>query len=182
MPFRREGSTGSIATMDEKTSIESFAVIGGEGFLGQALVQRLLALYPTSQVASFGLTQRTFTPSSYRFYSTDLTSPTSILDALRISGATTVFHTASPHPTASEAVCQAVNIGGTQRVVDACVALGIRKLVFTSSMTVCFEGVSMSNVDERLPTTDKLDDCYVATKVSKFSQLFCKGDLFNRPA
>lgn len=146
-------------------TLESFAVIGGEGFLGQAIIQQLLTLYPTSQVASFGLTQRTFEPKSYRFYNTDLTSDTSILESIKSSGCTTIFHTASPHPTASKTICEEVNIEGTKRVVEACRIAGVKKLIFTSSLTVCFEGEDLINVDERLPRTEKKDDDYVATKV-----------------
>lgn len=146
------------------TELESFAVIGGEGFVGQALVQGLLDQHPTQRVASLGLTQRTFTPN-YRFFRTDITSLESLSAALRNCGATTVFHTASPHPTASKEVCEAVNVQGTQAVVEACVAAGVRKLVFTSSVTVVFDGTDLIDVDERLPVTESLEDHYVATKV-----------------
>ncbi|KAL8278088.1 hypothetical protein RQP46_009548 [Phenoliferia psychrophenolica] len=82
-------------------SLESFCVLGGEGFVGQAIIQGLLASHPPQRVSSLGLTQRTFSPSNYRFFRTDVTSKSDILASLRLSGATTVFHTVSPHPTAS---------------------------------------------------------------------------------
>lgn len=50
--------------------------------------------------------------------------------------------------------------------MDACVAAGVTKLVFTSTCTVVFDGGAMTNVDERLPVTDAVDPPYVATKVS----------------
>ncbi|KWU42776.1 NAD(P)-binding protein [Rhodotorula sp. JG-1b] len=135
---------------------ESYAVIGGEGFLGAALVSELLERHPASSVASFGLTQRRFdTPTGgdpYRFFRTDITSYDSILSALRDSAATTVFHTASPHAKSTPEVWRKVNIEGTDAVVRACREAGVRKLVFTSSMTVVYEpGTPYKNVDERLP-------------------------------
>lgn len=157
-------------------NLESFAVIGGEGFVGQALVQALLRAYPSQHVSSLGLTQRTFTPG-YRFFRTDITSVSSVREALKKSGATTVFHTASPHPTASKDVCESVNVTGTQAVVDACRAEGVTKLVFTSSVTVVFEGKDLINVDERLPPTESAEDAYVATKVSGRSLLGRDGEL-----
>ncbi|GAA5881303.1 hypothetical protein JCM16303_000119 [Sporobolomyces ruberrimus] len=149
-------------------TVESFAVIGGEGFLGAALVSELLERYPTSRVSSLGLTQRRFEPSSYRFFRTDITSFDSMCSALERSGATTVFHTASPHANATAGVWQKVNVEGTQVVVDACGKAGVRKLVFTSSATVVFENDALKNVDERIPTVDvegeKGEPTYVSTK------------------
>lgn len=144
---------------------ESFAVIGGEGFVGQALVQGLLSRYPQNLVASFGLTQRTFTPG-YRFYRTDITSIDSLSASLKASGATTVFHTASPHAHATLEVCEAVNVEGTKAVVQACKEAGVTKLVFTSTMTTVFDGQPLINVDERMPTTASKEVPYVWTKVS----------------
>lgn len=144
---------------------ESFAVIGGEGFVGQALVQGLLKRYPNNHVASFGLTQRTFTPG-YRFHRTDITSAESLAASLKASGATTVFHTASPHANATTEVCEAVNIRGTEAVVKACKEAGVTKLIFTSTCTLVFEGKALINVDERMPVTKKKDVPYVWTKVS----------------
>ena len=161
--------------MTSKTS-EVFAVIGGEGFLGAALVSELLERYPPSQVASLGLTQRRFEPTNYRFFRTDITSPGSMSKALELSGATTVFHTASPHANATAEVWQKVNVEGTQVVVDACKRAGVRKLVFTSSATVVFEDEALKNVDERVPTVnlegERGEPTYVSTKVSTFFAFF----------
>ncbi|GAA5954236.1 hypothetical protein JCM10213_003353 [Rhodosporidiobolus nylandii] len=145
---------------------DSYAVIGGEGFLGSALISALSSAYGPSRVASFGLTQRTFTPG-YRFFRTDITSPSSLSDSLRASGANVVFHTASPHALATPEVWEKVNVGGTKAVVQACREAGVRKLVFTSSMTVVYEtGVGLKNVDERQPVLglDEEEASYAGTK------------------
>ncbi|SGY39818.1 BQ5605_C003g02281 [Microbotryum silenes-dioicae] len=143
---------------------ESFAVIGGEGFLGQALVQGLQRAFPSHRVTSLGLTQRTFTPG-YRFFRTDITSETSLSQSFKNAGATTVFHMASPHAGAETELCENVNVVGTANVIKACRNAKVTKLIFTSSVTVCFDAEAMRNVDERLPTTSKVDPPYVSTKV-----------------
>ncbi|GAA6005958.1 hypothetical protein JCM11491_004072 [Sporobolomyces phaffii] len=150
------------------SSSETYAVIGGEGFLGAALVSELLARHPPARVASLGLTQRRFEPAAYRFVRTDITSFESVAAALAASGATTVFHTASPHANATADVWHRVNVDGTRAVVAACRAAGVKKLVFTSSATVVFDNDALKNVDERIPTVDVEGDrgepTYVSTK------------------
>ncbi|GAA5945915.1 hypothetical protein JCM3775_004442 [Rhodotorula graminis] len=158
---------------------ESYAVIGGEGFVGGALVSALLGLHGPSRVASLGPTQRRHSPSTYRFFHTDITSPSSIARALRDSGATTVFHTASPHAQATSAVWRAVNVDGTRCVVEACrAAPGVTKLVLTSSMTVVYErGVALRNVDERMPGIEGDEEVatYAGTK-AKAEQLVLEAN------
>ncbi|GAA5897711.1 hypothetical protein JCM8208_000238 [Rhodotorula glutinis] len=160
-------------------SPESYAVIGGEGFVGGALVTALLAKHGPSRVASLGPTQRRHSPAEYRFFRTDITSPESVAQALRASGATTVFHTASPHASATSDVLRAVNVDGTRSVVEACrAAPGVRKLVLTSSMTVVYErGVALRNVDERMPGIEGDEEVatYAGTK-AKAEQLVLEAN------
>lgn len=63
-----------------------------------------------------------------------------------------------------------MNVEGTKVVVEACQKAGVRKLVFTSSATVCFEDDALKNVDERIPTVDVEGErgipTYMSTKVS----------------
>lgn len=148
---------------------ESFAIIGGEGFVGAAIIHALRTAYPSVPIASFGLTQRTFTPE-HRFFRTDITSPQAIAASLAASGANTVFHTASPHHDADLALCEKVNIGGTKAVIEGCWEAGVKKLVFTSTVTVVHEGQELINIDERLPRTESRHDPYVLTKVSGYKR------------
>ncbi|GAA5824472.1 hypothetical protein JCM10212_003545 [Sporobolomyces blumeae] len=149
---------------------ESYLVIGGEGFLGHTLVNALLARYPTATVSSLDLVQRHFPdPSSsasrkWTFYPADLTSLESLSDAISKSGASTVFHTASPWTGSGAEVCEKVNVQGTQTVVDACVQRGVKKLVFTSSAGTVYNGVDLINVDERMPFPKEELDPYNVTK------------------
>jgi dihydroflavonol-4-reductase len=61
-------------------------------------------------------------------------------DGLRreIAGCDAVFHVAALYSfDAPEAELEAVNVGGTRNVLDACLATGVRRLVHTSSCTTC---------------------------------------------
>jgi len=159
----------STTGQQEEDEREQYAVLGGEGFVGNALVLALIAKYGQDRVSSLGPTQRTFTPH-YRFYSTDITSPSSLVEALKQSGATCVFHTVSPQHNASVESFERINVKGTEAVLEACQQVGVRKLVFTSSMTVCWDGRELINVDERLPVDVDKRHLYVWTKVrSAFS-------------
>ncbi|KAL8287527.1 hypothetical protein RQP46_003385 [Phenoliferia psychrophenolica] len=147
------------------TSSESYLVIGGEGFLGSTLVKALVARYPSCAVASLDIVQRHFAEKSqWTFHSADLTSLPDLSKAIRASGATTVFHTASPWTGSGKDVCEKVNVQGTQTIVDACVQEGVRKLVFTSSAGTVYNGVDLINVDERMPFPEKGLDHYNVTK------------------
>ncbi|CEQ41251.1 SPOSA6832_02943 [Sporobolomyces salmonicolor] len=148
---------------------ETYLVIGGEGFLGSTLVKALLARYPSSSVGSLDIVQRHFsdqlsTTRKWTFYSADLTSLPSLSAAIKQSGATTVFHTASPWTGSGAEVCEKVNVQGTQTVVDACVQEGVKKLVFTSSAGTVYNGVDLINVDERMPFPEEGLDPYNVTK------------------
>ena len=57
-----------------------------------------------------------------------------------------------------------VNVEGTQAVVDAAIACGVKKLVFTSSAGVVFNGGDIIDVDERLPYPNVPMDAYNDSK------------------
>ncbi|GAA6036709.1 hypothetical protein JCM8097_003440 [Rhodosporidiobolus ruineniae] len=165
-------------------SNEVYLVIGGEGFLGSTMVKTLLARYPQATVASLDVVQRHFPDKlaagerKWAFYPGDLTSLDSLSGAIKQSGATTVFHTASPWTGSSAEVCEKVNVKGTQTVVDACVQEGVKKLVFTSSAGTVYNGADLINVDERLPIPEEVLDPYNITKAcrAKAEQIVLKAN------
>jgi sterol-4alpha-carboxylate 3-dehydrogenase (decarboxylating) len=64
----------------------------------------------------------------------------------------------------NEALYFKVNVEGTKAVIAAAVSTGVRKLVFTSSAGVVFNGGDIVNVDERLPYPDVPLDAYNDSK------------------
>ncbi|GAA5827517.1 hypothetical protein JCM11251_003845 [Rhodosporidiobolus azoricus] len=162
-------------------SVQSFAVVGGDGFLGSTLVKALLARYPSASVASLDVVQRHFPDQlksgerKWTFYTADLTSLDSLASAIKQSGAKTVFHTASPWTGSGADVCEKVNVQGTQTVVDACVQEGVKKLVFTSSAGTVYNGNDLINVDERLPFPEEVLDPYNVTK-AKAEEIVLKAN------
>lgn len=151
---------------------ESFAVIGGEGFLGHALVEALHAKYPSSPVISLDVVQRHFPEKAeWTFGSCDLTSLASLTSTFTTHATTTVFHTASPivgrEGVNGKEIFEKVNIKGTATIIQACRDNKVKKLVYTSSSSVAFDGSDLISVDERCYAEKPLG-AYNDTKVDRF--------------
>ncbi|KAJ7935582.1 C-3 sterol dehydrogenase [Mycena leptocephala] len=131
-----------------------YLVIGGSGFVGRHIVQQLL---------DRGDTRYHDVP----FYPADITDQAQVAAALRSSGTTCIIHTASP-PAALKLedpdLYWRVNLGGTKAIIAAAVETGVRKLVFTSSAGVVFNGADLIDVDERTPFPEKPMDAYTESK------------------
>lgn len=144
---------------------EKFLVIGGTGFLGQnlaaALIQRgetnvhILDLRPAPP--HLRLDQATY-------HTGDMTKADELKKLIGQIKPNSVFHVASPKPGLPKEVMEAVNVGGTRNVVEACKSAGVRKLVFTSSASVVFTGEDLIYADERLPFPEQVFDTYSDTK------------------
>jgi sterol-4alpha-carboxylate 3-dehydrogenase (decarboxylating) len=94
------------------------------------------------------------------------------------SGATCIVHTASPHATLKNpALYWKVNVEGTKAVIAAAQATGVRKLVYTSSAGVVFNGGDIVDIDERLPPPDEALDSYNHSKaVAEAAVLAANGE------
>jgi nucleoside-diphosphate-sugar epimerase len=137
-------------------------VTGGGGFVGGAIVRRLLAdgwavrstsrgTYPA--LAALGVEQ----------VQGDLADGGHIARALEECD--TVFHVAAlagvwGPPRAYERA----NVLGTQRLVDACRAAGVTRLVLTSSPSVCFDGTDHVDASNDLPYARRFLAHYPASK------------------
>jgi len=137
-------------------------VTGGGGFLGTAVVRRLLAAghevsvlnrsaYPA--LAALGV-------SCHRG---DLADRRAVSCACADRDA--VVHVgARAGPGLRRAEFQRANVAGTQNVIDACREHGIGLLVYTSSPSVVHSGGDLVGVDETAPYPDRYSAPYPATK------------------
>ncbi len=142
-------------------------VTGGGGFLGRYIVEQLVAR---------GDRVTTFSRGSYpelaalgaRQVRGDLRDLRAITAACRGGNGPpvdVVYHVAAraglwgPFDDFYEA-----NVTGTDNVIEACRATGVRKLVYTSSPSVIFDGTDQRNVDESMPYPNHYESPYPETK------------------
>lgn len=137
-------------------------VTGGGGFLGGAIVRRLVARGDTvvslargdyPGLAVLGVTQ----------FKGDIADPVSVNQA--VAGQDVVFHVAAKAGIwGRRADFQAINVVGTANVLQACRANGVRRLVYTSSPSVVFSGRDLENADESTPYPAHYEADYPRTK------------------
>ena len=137
-------------------------VTGGGGFLGLAIVRRLVAR---------GDEVRSFSRSTYpahealgvKSWQGDIADPGAVHAAA--AGCDVVFHTAAlPGVWGKTSQYERTNVEGTRQVIDACRTEGIRRLVFTGSPSVVFDGRDQEDVNESAPYPDRFLAHYPRTK------------------
>ncbi|KAF5389215.1 hypothetical protein D9757_003444 [Collybiopsis confluens] len=142
------------------TTRDIYLVIGGSGFVGRHIVEQLLAR--GDNVSVFDIVQRYH---DVPFYSGDISDQEQVSTALRRSGTTCIIHTASPPAALKDpALYWKVNVDGTKAIIAAAVQNRVRKLVFTSSAGVVFNGAPLVNMDERLEPPEQPMDAYNESK------------------
>ncbi len=137
-------------------------VTGGGGFLGKAIVKLLIARGDT--VRSFSRSEH---PALTRLGVEQCRGELSDADAVSRAarGCDIVFHVAAKAGVwGGYAEFYATNVLGTQHVVDACRQHKIRRLVFTSSPSVVFDGTDMEGVNESVPYPQRYKAFYPQTK------------------
>ena len=137
-------------------------VTGGGGFLGKAVVKKLLAQH--CDVTSFSRQyHRSLEPMGVSQIRGDLTDAAAVSSAVK--GMDTVFHVAAkPGVWGPYADYFAVNVTGTRHVIDACLAWKVARLIYTSSPSVVFDGSDMENADESAPYPQTFLAPYPETK------------------
>ncbi len=122
-----------------------YLVIGGNGFLGSGIVSQLLARGERVRVLC-----RSKIDMPVEWSQGDIRNRDVVFAATR--GCDVVFHTAALAGISVHwAPFYETNVLGTRNVIDACLANGVRKLVYTSSPSVTFDGKPQENVDESAP-------------------------------
>jgi nucleoside-diphosphate-sugar epimerase len=137
-------------------------VTGAGGFLGRAIVRRLLAR--GDEV--FGLGRRPqpeLEKLGVLFTRGDVADAAAVHEACR--GMDAVIHTAAKAGVWGRAEDYfAANVTGTRNVIAACRAQGVRLLVHTSTPSVVYNGRDIEGGNESLPYCAKAPNAYVATK------------------
>ncbi|MEY4938589.1 MAG: hypothetical protein RIQ93_324 [Verrucomicrobiota bacterium] len=137
-------------------------VTGGTGFLGRRVVEQLLARGRAVKVLG-----RTAAPDlealGARFIRASLDDAAAVRAAC--AGVETVFHIgAKVGVWGNHDDFFRVNVLGTRAVLDGCREHGVRRLVFTSTPSVVYNGGDLSGADESLPLTTSCPSPYPLTK------------------
>jgi nucleoside-diphosphate-sugar epimerase len=137
-------------------------VTGGGGFLGKAIV--MLLLERGDRVRSFSRNEHPgLAELGVEHYRGELADDAAVSNAAE--GCEIVFHVAAkagvwgPYADFYQA-----NVLGTRHVIDACRRHGIKRLIYTSSPSVVFDGCDMEGVDESVPYPQQFDAFYPQTK------------------
>lgn len=141
---------------------QNILVTGGGGFLGKAIVKRLVEA--GENVRSFS---RSFYPELKSMGVDQLQGD--IRDNAAVDkacdGIQLVFHVAArPGIWGDYKEYYKTNVTGTENVISACNRHNILKLVYTSSPSVVFNGMDMEGVDESVPYSDIFHAHYPKTK------------------
>ena len=148
--------------LHEMRQPEKALVTGGGGFLGSAIVRRLIDR--GDNVRSIA---RNFYPELEQLgvdqLEGDISDPDAIADAC--DGRDIVFHVAAkPPPWGKFDDYFRINVTGTQNIIDSCLAKNIPRLVYTSTPSVVFNGQDIEGVDESMPYPKKFCTPYSETK------------------
>ncbi|HET6574394.1 MAG TPA: NAD-dependent epimerase/dehydratase family protein [Fimbriiglobus sp.] len=137
-------------------------VTGGGGFLGGAIVRKLLAR---------GDAVRSFTRTAYPWLAElgveqthgDLADPDAVTKA--VAGCGVVFHVAAKAGVWGRyGDFFATNVTGTENVLAACRAHGVSRLIYTSTPSVVHGGASIEGADESIPYPAEYEAFYPQTK------------------
>ncbi len=137
-------------------------VTGGGGFLGKAIVKKLVAL--GSRVTSFSRQSYSdLDQLGVHQIQGDLRVESQVQEAVR--GKDIVFHVAAkPGIWGPYQEYFSINVTGTSNVISACFDQGVGQLIYTSSPSVVFNGKDMEGVDENVPYPDTYHAPYPETK------------------
>ena len=149
-------------------------VTGGGGFLGQAICRQLLAQGDTP-VAFQRSEAKALAGTGVEERRGDVRRPKDLLAAAE--GCEAVIHTAAKAGAWGDpALYRAINVEGTQNVLDVCHALAIHRLVFTSSPSVAHAGGDIEGGDESLPYPDHYAAAYPQTKAAAEQLVMAASD------
>lgn len=145
-------------------------VTGAAGFLGSHLVRRLL----DEGYSVRAVVRRTALPLEHpelEIVKGEMEDAERMMEICR--GVDTVFHTAAHLALLGGKAASAeyrkaaydANVRGVENLLAACRANGVRRLVHTSSIDVCFNAEVDTRMDEHTPYATKMSCLYTETKI-----------------
>ncbi|HJL15704.1 MAG TPA: NAD-dependent epimerase/dehydratase family protein [Sandaracinaceae bacterium LLY-WYZ-13_1] len=152
----------------DASSAPVVVVTGGSGYLGRTLVEQLLtrsdALAPREVRVFDRAPSRHGDRPGLRAIRGDVRSLRGVREAVR--GADLVFHCAATVDwgRVSDRELEAVNVGGTETVLEACRREGVGAVVHTSSIDAVYGGDPVIDGDETLPYPIRYPSTYGRTK------------------
>ncbi len=149
-------------TEEKSAELGAVLVTGGSGFLGRYLVERLLRENRKVRV----LCRRPVDDLKTRgveVIQASLQEPSSVESACE--GVSVVYHVAAKVGVwGKREEFEKANIEGTRALLDGCLAKGVKKVIYTSTPSVVFNGKDFSGADESLPYGEDIPAHYPATK------------------
>ena len=147
--------------VNKKTEV---LVTGGSGFLGRGIVESLLQKHPNWRISILDIhpPPKDLVRRIAQFIPADITSAQSVNNAFVDCSPDLVVHCAGIVPARKDrystdnkqwAKVKAINYDGTRHVVDASMASGCRRFVYTSSCTVVIDDQDHDyyHMDEKTP-------------------------------
>ncbi|MGX9461564.1 2-alkyl-3-oxoalkanoate reductase [Shewanella sp. A14] len=143
-------------------SVNKVFVTGAGGFLGLAIGQRLLAA--GIEVVGFARgAYPTLVEQGVDMRQGDISDYDSVKQA--IQGCDLVFHVASKAGVwGSKQSYYSPNVDGANNIINACKALNIQKLIYTSTPSVTFSGRDENGIDESAPYAEAYLNYYGESK------------------
>lgn len=147
---------------DETHQPEKVLVTGGGGFLGEAIVKRLVTR--GDQVRSLSRKKYpALEAMGVEQLPGDISDPAIVARACE--AVEIVYHVAAkPPPWGKYHDYYQTNVVGTENVIAGCYRHNVARLVYTSTPSVVFDGTDKQGADESLPYPVKFNAHYPATK------------------
>lgn len=157
-------------TQNKVRELEHCLVTGGAGFLGRNIAKSLLE--KGCKVTVLDRVDIDFKHNNLSNIIADL-SDTEALDKA-CEGIDCVFHTASiielgggsAAPMSYRKRSLDINVKGSQAVIDACQKAGVKRLVYTSSNVVCYNGTPVTGLTSDTPYAHRVYDMYTESKIA----------------
>jgi len=151
-------------------------VTGGGGFMGMALIKRLIS--EGHRVTSFS---RREYPLHWALGISSIQADLKNRDAIEkaCENRDVVFHLAAKVGIwGKEEEFFSTNVDGTENVIRACLSQGVTRIVYTSASGVVFDGSDLNGIDESYPYPEKFVSYYAASK-AKAEQLILQANSEN---